>query len=46
MALDGSPLAQAALEHALAVFECPITVLNVITPLDAGMSEAGVMPRR
>ena len=41
--LDGSPLADDALAHALAVYECPITVLNVVTPLDAGMSEGGVL---
>lgn len=41
--LDGSPLADAALEHALAVFDCQITVLNVVTPLDAPLSEGGVM---
>ena len=41
--LDGSPLAEAALEHALAVFDCRITVLNVVTPLDAAMSEGGVL---
>ena len=41
--LDGSPLADDALEHALATYECPITVLNVVTPLDAGMSEGGVL---
>lgn len=41
--LDGSPLAEAALNHALDVFDCRITVLNVITPLDAGMSESGIL---
>lgn len=41
--LDGSPLADEALAHALAVFECRVTVLNVVTPLDAGMSEGGVL---
>jgi nucleotide-binding universal stress UspA family protein len=41
--LDGSPLADDALAHALAVFDCPVTVLNVVTPLDAGMSESGVL---
>jgi len=41
--LDGSPLADAALTHALSVFECPVTVLNVVTPLDSGMSEGGVL---
>ncbi|MFC7215049.1 universal stress protein [Saliphagus sp. GCM10025334] len=41
--LDGSPLADDALAHALETFDCPITVLNVVTPLDAGMSEGGVL---
>ncbi|WP_232702689.1 universal stress protein [Halobacterium wangiae] len=41
--LDGSPLAAAALRHALATFDCRVTVLNVVTPLDSGMSESGVL---
>ncbi len=41
--LDGSPLASAALEHALAAFDCRVTVLNVVTPLDAAMSEGGLL---
>ncbi len=41
--LDGSPLADEALSHALAVFDCQVTVLNVVTPLDAGMTEGGVL---
>ncbi|UTF53193.1 universal stress protein [Natronosalvus rutilus] len=41
--LDGSPLADDALAHALETFGCPITVLNVVTPLDATMSEGGVL---
>jgi nucleotide-binding universal stress UspA family protein len=41
--LDGSPLAENALEHALELEDCRITVLNVVTPLDAGMSESGVI---
>ena len=41
--LDGSPLADEALSHALAVFDCRITVVNIVTPLDAGMSEGGVL---
>lgn len=41
--LDGSPLADDALAHALEVFDCRITVLNVVTPLDASMSESGVL---
>jgi len=43
VALDGSPLAEEALGHALAVFDCRLTVLNVITPLDAPLSEGGVL---
>ena len=43
VALDGSPLADDALEYALAVFDCPVTVLNVVTPLDTSMSESGVL---
>lgn len=41
--LDGSPLADEALQHALAVYDCRITVLNVITPVDASMSEGGIL---
>ncbi len=41
--LDGSPLADEALAHALATFDCTITVLNVVTPLDANMSEGGIL---
>jgi len=41
--LDGSPLADDALAHALEVFDCPITVVNVVTPLDTTMSEGGVL---
>jgi nucleotide-binding universal stress UspA family protein len=41
--LDGSPLADDALTHALDTFDCPVTVLNVVTPLDATMSEGGVL---
>jgi nucleotide-binding universal stress UspA family protein len=41
--LDGSPLADDALEYAVDVFECRITVLNVVTPLDNPMSEGGVL---
>jgi nucleotide-binding universal stress UspA family protein len=41
--LDGSPLADAALAEALALFDCRITVLNVVTPFDAGMSEGGIL---
>lgn len=41
--LDGSPLSEDALAHALETFDCRITVLNVVTPLDARMSEGGVL---
>ena len=41
--LDGSPLAKEALTHALAVFDCRTTVLNVMTPIDAEMSEGGIL---
>lgn len=41
--LDGSPLASDALAHALAVFDCQVTVLNVVTPLDGPLSEGGVL---
>lgn len=44
VALDGSPLATDALDHALATFPtAEITALNVITPIDAPMSEGGVL---
>jgi nucleotide-binding universal stress UspA family protein len=41
--LDGSPLADDALAHALETFDCRITVLNVVTPLDRDMSEGGIL---
>ena len=41
--MDGSPLADDALTHALEVFDCRITVLNVVTPLDATMSDGGIV---
>ena len=41
--LDGSPLADEAFEEALDLFDCRITVLNVVTPLDAATSEGGVL---
>lgn len=41
--LDGSPLADDALAHALATYDCRVTVLNVVTPLDSSMSEGGVL---
>ena len=41
--MDGSPLAEEALAHAIAVFDCNVTVLNVITPIDSLLSEGGVL---
>lgn len=41
--LDGSPLADAALVEALDLFDCRVTVLNVVTPVDATMSEGGIL---
>lgn len=41
--LDGSPLADDALVYALELFDCRISVLNVVTPIDAEMSEGGVL---
>jgi len=41
--LDGSPLSEDALTYALEVFDCRVTVLNVLTPLDADMSEGGIL---
>jgi nucleotide-binding universal stress UspA family protein len=41
--LDGSPLADEALVQALDLFDCRITVLNVVTPVDGRMSEGGVI---
>lgn len=41
--LDGSPLADKALVHALETFDCRVTVLSVVTPIDASMSEGGVL---
>ena len=41
--LDGSPLSDEALSHALETFDCRVTVLNVVTPLDRSMSEGGVL---
>jgi nucleotide-binding universal stress UspA family protein len=41
--LDGSPTADDALVHALETFDCPVTVLNVVTPIDGAMSEGGVL---
>jgi nucleotide-binding universal stress UspA family protein len=41
--LDGSRLADEALAHALETFDCRITVLNVVTPIDGAMSEGSVL---
>ena len=41
--LDGSPLADEALTYALETFDCRITVLNVVAPIDTGMSEGGLL---
>ena len=41
--LDGSPLADEALRQALDLFDCRVTVLNVVTPIDGAMSEGGVL---
>jgi len=41
--LDGSPLADEALTQALDLFDCRVTVLNVVTPIDGAMSEGGVL---
>lgn len=41
--LDGSPLADKAFEQALELFDCRVTVLNVVTPIDATMSEGGIL---
>ncbi|QIO21268.1 universal stress protein [Haloarcula sp. JP-L23] len=41
--LDGSPLADEALVHALETFDCRLTVLNVVAPLDSAMSEGGIL---
>lgn len=41
--LDGSPLADEALVHALDTFDCSVTVINVVTPIDGSMSEGGVL---
>jgi nucleotide-binding universal stress UspA family protein len=40
---DGSPLAEKALRQAVEIFDCRVTVLNVVTPVDAGMSEGGIL---
>ena len=43
VALDGSPLADDALSHTLSVYDCRVTVLNIVMPLDATMSEGGIL---
>lgn len=43
--LDGSPLADQALRHALETYDSNITVLNIIRPIGSGMSEGGVRNR-
>jgi nucleotide-binding universal stress UspA family protein len=43
VSLDGSPLAEEAFGEALELFGCRVTVLNVVTPVDATMSEGGVL---
>jgi nucleotide-binding universal stress UspA family protein len=44
VALDGSPLANEALDYAVETFDCRITVLNVVKPLDGTMSEGSEFP--
>jgi nucleotide-binding universal stress UspA family protein len=41
--LDGSPLANEAFSQVLETFDSRITVLNVVTPMDAAMSEGGLL---
>lgn len=41
--LDGSPLADDALAQALELFDCRVTVLNVVTSMDSAMSEGGIL---
>jgi len=41
--IDGSPLADEAFRRALELFDCRVTVLNVVTPIDAAMSEGGIL---
>jgi nucleotide-binding universal stress UspA family protein len=43
VALDGSPLAEDALATALETYDCRVTVLNVVTPVDATMAEGGLL---
>jgi nucleotide-binding universal stress UspA family protein len=43
VALDGSPLAEVALAETLELFDCRVTVLNVVTPIDESMSESGIL---
>lgn len=41
--LDGSPLADTALAHALTAFNCRVAVLTIVTSLDITMSEGGIL---
>ncbi|MFC6784544.1 universal stress protein [Halobaculum halobium] len=41
--LDGSPLADEAFSEALELFDCRLTVLNVVTAIDTAMSEGGIL---
>lgn len=41
--LDGSPLAEKALEYAFDVFDAPLTVLNVVSAIDTSMSESSAL---
>ena len=43
--LDGSPLSDEALAHALDTYDCQVSVLNVVTPLGDSMSEGGILER-
>lgn len=36
-------MADDALVHALETYDCPVTVLNVVTPIDSAMSEGGIL---
>lgn len=41
--LDGSPLAAEAFGQALELFDCRVTVLNVVTPIGEATSEGGIL---
>lgn len=43
--LDGSPLSDEALAHALDTYDCQVSVLNVVTLLGDSMSEGGILER-